>query len=122
MIEKTFVIPAEFRGGGTFFNHPMACASIVATLNACGQLDVVALTNEIELCISRHLPAQHLSGQGALWNIDLGSVSNANAAVKELFTNKIIVTYYDKYIRFFPSFQVDLSHLTKACQIVKRYL
>jgi acetylornithine/LysW-gamma-L-lysine aminotransferase len=122
MIEKTFVIPDKFRGGGTFYNHPMACASIVATLNACAQLDIAALTNEIERCILRHLPAQHLSGQGALWNIDLGSVSNANAAVKELFDNKIIVTYYDKYIRFFPSFQVDLSLLIKACQIVKRYL
>ncbi|KAA5533706.1 aminotransferase class III-fold pyridoxal phosphate-dependent enzyme [Taibaiella lutea] len=122
MIEKTFVISDKFRGGGTFFNHPMACASIVATINACEQLDLAARTHEIELCILKHLPAQHLSGQGALWNIDLGSVSNANAAVKELLANKIIVTYYDKYIRFFPSFRVDLSHLIKACQIVKRYL
>lgn len=122
MVEKTFVIPDKFRGGGTFFNHPMACASIVATINACGQLDVIARTDEIESCILKHLPAQHLSGKGALWNIDLGSVINANAAVKELFANKIIVTYYDRYIRFFPSFQVDLTHLIKACQIVKRFL
>lgn len=122
MVKKTFVIPDEFRGGGTFFNHPMACASVLATFKACAELDVVARTHEIELCILKHLPAQHLSGQGALWNIDLGSVSNANAAVKELLANKIIVSYYGQYIRFFPSFLVELSHLIKACQIVKRYL
>lgn len=122
MTEKTFIIPDAFRGGGTFFNHPMACASIVATLKACDQLDIAAYTKEIELCMLKHLPARYLSGQGALWNIDLGSISNANAAVKELLANKIIVTYYDQYIRFFPSFRVDLSYLVKACQIVNRHL
>lgn len=122
LTSNTFVIPDKFRGGGTFFNHPMACASIAATVNACAQLDLVAHIHEIEQCITDHLPSQYLAGQGALWNIDLGSVANVNAAVKDLFANKIIVTYYDQYIRFFPSFLVDTSHLIKACQIVKRYL
>ncbi len=120
--EKTFITPENFRGGGTYFNHPMACASIIATLHAYEQLDVTTHIGQIESCMLKHLPAQHLSGQGALWNIDLGSVDNANAAVEALFAHKIIVSFYDRYIRFFPNFQVDLSKLSEACQIVKPYL
>jgi len=122
LLEKAFVIPGQFRGGGTYFNHPMACASIIATLNAYEQLDVASHIAKIENCILSHLPARSLSGQGALWNIDLGSLSNANAVVEELLANKIIVSFYGQYIRFFPNFRVDLSRLTEACQIVKRYL
>jgi acetylornithine/succinyldiaminopimelate/putrescine aminotransferase len=122
LLEKAFTIPDQFRGGGTYFNHPMACASIVATLNAYAELDVAAHISKIETCILGHLPARHLSGKGALWNIDLGSLDNANAAVEALLTNKIIVSFYGQYIRFFPNFRVDLSKLAGACQIVKRYL
>jgi acetylornithine/succinyldiaminopimelate/putrescine aminotransferase len=122
LLEKAFAIPGQFRGGGTYFNHPMACASIIATLNAYEQLDVASHISKIENCMLKHLPAQHLAGQGALWNIDLGSVHNANAAVEELLANKIIVSFYGQYIRFFPNFRVDLSKLREACQIVKRFL
>jgi acetylornithine/N-succinyldiaminopimelate aminotransferase len=122
LLENAFITPAQFRGGGTFFNHPMACASVIATLDAYEQLQVALHIAGIERCVLEHLPAQSLSGMGALWNIDLGSAGNANSAVKELLANKIIVSFYDKYIRFFPSFQVDLSNLITACQIVKRYL
>jgi acetylornithine/LysW-gamma-L-lysine aminotransferase len=120
--EKYFTPPNTFRGGGTYFNHPMACASVIATLKAYEQLDVETHISKIEKCILEHLPAQYIAGQGALWNINLGSKSNANAVVKALFAHKIIVSFYDKYIRFFPNFQIDLLKLTEACQIVKKYL
>ncbi|MBC8756297.1 aminotransferase class III-fold pyridoxal phosphate-dependent enzyme [Kordia sp. YSTF-M3] len=120
--EKTFITPEKFRGGGTYFNHPMACASVIATLKAYEQLDVETYITEIEKCVLEHLPAASLAGQGALWNINLGSQSNTKAVVKELMANKIIVSFYDQYIRFFPSFLVDLSKLTEACKIVKKFL
>jgi len=120
--DESVVVSNTFRGGGTFFNHPMACASIIATLDAYEQLEVATHIRKIENCVSTHLPAQALSGQGALWNIDLGSVDNANAAVNELRANRVIVSYYGQYIRFFPNYQVDLTKLKEACQLVKRYL
>lgn len=120
--KKSFTPPNTFRGGGTYFNHPMACASVIATLKAYKELNVEIHIAKIEKCVLGELPAEYVSGEGALWNIDLGSRSNANAVVEALFAHKISVSFYDTYIRFFPNFQVDLSKLREACQIVKKYL
>nr|WP_315423576.1 aminotransferase class III-fold pyridoxal phosphate-dependent enzyme [uncultured Pedobacter sp.] len=122
LLQNGFTIPQQFRGGGTYFNHPLACASIIATLNAYKELDIESSFNKIESTILKHLPAKHLAGKGALWNIDLGSADNANSAVAALLDNKIIVSFYGRYIRFFPNFNVDLSLLSKACELVKQYL
>ncbi|MBE5321370.1 aminotransferase class III-fold pyridoxal phosphate-dependent enzyme [Pedobacter sp. MR2016-19] len=122
LLKDDFVILQQFRGGGTYFNHPLACSSIIATLNAFNQLDVALHIARIEDCILKHLPAHGLSGKGALWNIDMGSPDNMSAVVNELLANKIIVSFYDRYIRLFPNYQVDLEQLINACQIVKRYL
>ncbi len=120
--EETYIAPENFRGGGTYFNHPMACASIVATLKAYEALNVEAHISQIESCVLGNLPKEVLSGQGALWNIDLGSPEIANATVKALHENKVIVSYYGQYIRFFPNYQVDLSKVSEACQLVNQFL
>lgn len=122
LLKDDFAIVQPFRGGGTYFNHPIACSSVIATLNAFNQLDVTLHIARIEDCMLKHLPAHYLSGKGALWNIDMGAPDNVSAVVNELWANKIIVSYYDRYIRFFPNYQVDLAALINACQIVKRYL
>lgn len=120
--KQTFQLSQSLRAGGTYFNHPMACASVIATLNAYQQLHIEAQIDKIEQCIRTQLPGECLSGSGALWNIDLGTKENADKTVEQLFAHKIIVSFYQHYIRFLPSFQVDLNQLIEACRIVRKRL
>ena len=120
--KEDFDPPNTFRGGGTFFNHPMTCASIVATLQAYETLQIETHIQKIEACILNNLPTASLSGAGALWNINLGTQENTLAAVRGLLEHQIVLSFYSHYIRFFPNFQVDLSKLKEACQIVQQYV
>jgi len=120
--KNSFTAPKNLRAGGTYFNHPLACASVIATLDAYRQLDVAVHINKIESCVMQNLPARNLSGQGALWNINLVSQKNTLALVEELFNKNIVVSFYDQYIRLLPSFRADISALSRVCQIVRQYL
>jgi len=120
--KNDFNPPNTFRGGGTFFNHPMTCATVVATLQAYETLHIETHIQKIEACVTNNLPMDSLAGKGALWNINLKTQENTLAAVKGLLEHQIVLSFYSHYIRFFPNFQVDLSKLKEACQIVQHYL
>ncbi len=115
-------IPTLFRGGGTYFNHPLACASVIATIAAFKELNVVNRIELIEKSVKKYIPSPYLSGSGALWNINLGSVKHAHQVVAALLKEKIIVSFYDQYIRFFPNYLVDRDKLEVACAIVSKFL
>jgi acetylornithine/succinyldiaminopimelate/putrescine aminotransferase len=89
ILQKQGFEPANhFRGGGTYFNHPLACASVTAILKAFQKLDVAVHIQSIQNCILQHLPSESLSGMGALWNIDLKTTDNANAVEKNFCQKK----------------------------------
>lgn len=119
---NTFSKPKHCRSGGTYFNHPLACASVIATLEAYQELQVNDRIKTIERCIKSHLPKEILSGSGALWNINIQSKYQMLDLVKSLKDHGIIVSFYDTYIRFFPNYQVDLLKLEEACNLVTPFL
>ncbi|WP_435263831.1 aminotransferase class III-fold pyridoxal phosphate-dependent enzyme [Tenacibaculum sp. nBUS_03] len=122
LIKNSFKVSSSFRGGGTFHNHPVACASVIATIDAYTQLKVQDKIEAIDVCIKKYLPAQNLSGKGALWSLNMGTKENAFEAVNYLNRNKVIVSFYDKNIRFFPNFQVDTGKLAEVCKMIKPFL
>jgi len=84
-------------------------------------LEIEQRISAIEDCVIENSSTQYLSGAGALWNIDLGSKRQAMELVNKLFNNRVIVSYYDQYIRLLPSYLIDTSELEDVCNIVRKF-
>lgn len=108
------------RPGSTYWNHPLACASVSATLEVLAGMDAAARVASISRVIRARLARFELRGQGALWCVGSPRPGEQKALADELLDAGVVVSYYDRYLRLLPTLDVPLELLASACDAIAK--
>ena len=106
------------RPGSTYWNHPLACAAVAATLEALAGADAAARVREIERTIRAGLGHLALRGRGAMWCLESPRSGRQPEFAETLRRSGVLVSYYDRYIRLLPPLTIDLEALERACSAI----
>jgi len=106
------------RPGSTYWNHPLACAGIAATLEALEQADAAAKVREIERVIRAGLGHLALRGRGAMWCLESPRGGRQRELADALLRAGVLVSYYDRYLRLLPPLIIDPKALARACSAI----
>lgn len=120
MLKEGFEVSQRMSPGGTYFNNPLACSAVLATLEQFDMLDISEKVSAIESTVTELLPKEHLRGMGALWTIKLENDRHTSDIVRKLAKENIVVSYYDQYIRLLPAYLADIGDLRLACSVMAR--
>ena len=105
------------RPGSTYWNHPLACAGVAATLEAIEQAGAGAKVREIERIVRAGLGHLALRGRGAMWCLESPRGRQRELA-DALLRSGVLVSYYDRYIRLLPPLTIDPQALERACSAI----
>ena len=108
------------RPGSTYWNHPLACAGVAATLAVLERSDSAARVREIERTIAAGLGHLALRGRGAMWCLESPRGGRQREFAEALLRSGVFVSYYDRYIRLLPPLTIDLKALERACSAIAR--
>lgn len=106
------------RPGSTFWNHPLACAAIAATLGELSRGDASARVSEIEQIIRRELGGLELRGRGAMWCLGSPQPGRQKTFADALMRDGVVVSYYERYIRLLPPLCIGAEDLRAACRSI----
>ena len=111
---------ARVKPSSTFWNHPLACAAMTATLGQITDASAVEAVGRIEETIRTQLAGLELRGRGAMWCLGFPDIGKQSLFATRLLDAGIVVSYYDRYIRLLPGLHVDIGNLAAACADIKR--
>lgn len=106
--------------GSTFWNHPLACASAIATLRELAELDALQKVSEMESIVRDMLGGLEINGQGALWCLGIPDRKRMAEFTSRLREAGIIVSFYDRYVRLLPAIKIDSGLLIQACNSIRK--
>lgn len=106
------------RPSSTYWNHPLACAAIAATLRELAQGDALAKVRAIEQTILQELGRFELRGRGAMWCLASPQADRQQGFADALMDAGVVVSYYDRYIRLLPPLNIGLPELRSACRTI----
>ncbi len=110
---------ARVRPGSTFWNHPLACAAVTATLGELARLPAAEKVGAIEAVVREALGGLALRGQGAMWCLGLPDAGRQAAFVAKLFEAGIVASYYPGYLRLLPPLSIDTGELRRGCDAIR---
>ena len=111
---------ARVRPGSTYWNHPLACAALAATLNGLAQLQPANKVRSIERVVRETLGELELHGRGAMWCLGFPDATRQAAFVGRVLDAGVVASYYDRYLRLLPSLRIDLGELARGCEAIRR--
>jgi len=111
---------ARVRPGSTFWNHPLACAAVAATLDELSKLDAVRKVGEIESTVRQSFATQELRGRGAMWCLGVPRADGLAELASRLLGAGLVVSYYDRYVRLLPPLTIALDTLASACNSIRK--
>ena len=106
------------RPGSTFWNHPLACAAIAATLAELARLDAASRVAAMERIIRAELGRFELRGRGAMWCLGSPQAGRQKAFAQAIENAGVVVSYYDRYIRLLPPLCIPEEDLRRACRAI----
>ena len=106
------------RPGSTYWNHPLACAAIAATLRELARADAPAKVERIAQVIRAELGHLALRGRGAMWCLESPRAGRQPAFAEAIQRAGVVVSYYDRYIRLLPPLSIGADTLARACKAV----
>lgn len=106
------------RPGSTFWNHPLACAAVAATLGELERGDAAPKVRAMEEVIRAELGHLELRGRGALWCLGSPRPGRQRELAEALAGEGVVVSYYDRYLRLLPPLALGLDELASACRII----
>jgi acetylornithine/succinyldiaminopimelate/putrescine aminotransferase len=106
------------RPGSTYWNHPLACAAVAATLEALERIDAAAKVSAIERTIVAALGHLALRGRGAMWCLESPRADRQQAFADAIRRAGVVVSYHDRYIRLLPPLTIDAGSLERACRAI----
>jgi acetylornithine/succinyldiaminopimelate/putrescine aminotransferase len=109
---------SRVRPGSTFWNHPLACAAVSATLRELAGVAPAAKVRAIEEVIQSELANLELRGRGALWCVGSPHAGRQPEFAEALLRSGVVVSYYDRYIRLLPPLAIGLDELREACRTI----
>ena len=118
-LKKGFAWDRErVRPGSTYWNHPLACAGVAATLEALERTDAAARVRDIERIVSAGLGHLALRGRGAMWCLESPRSGRQREFADALLRSGVLVSYYDRYTRLLPPLTIDPEALERACSAI----
>lgn len=106
--------------GSTFWNHPVTCAAVAATLEELQRCEPECKVQEIERIVHAEFAGLELNGRGAMWCLGVPQPDGAGTFARALLDAGIVVSYYDRYIRLLPSLNIEPEVLSKACRTIRK--
>jgi acetylornithine/succinyldiaminopimelate/putrescine aminotransferase len=106
------------RPGSTYWNHPLACAAVAATLEALARTDAAAKVSAIERTVTAALGHLKLRGRGAMWCLESPRADRQQAFADAIRRAGVVVSYYERYIRLLPPLTIDAGSLERACRAI----
>ena len=110
---------ARVRPGSTFWNHPLACAAVGATLGELEALPPSLKVKEIESVVKEQLGDLRLRGEGALWTLELPDPARQAKFVERLFAARVVTSYYPGYVRLLPPITIEPEILRRGCEAIR---
>jgi len=104
--------------GSTYWNHPLACAGVAATLEVLERVDAAARVRQIERTVTDGLGHLALRGRGAMWCLESPRGGRQREFADALLRSGVLVSYYDRYTRLLPPLTIDLTALERACDAI----
>ena len=104
--------------GSTYWNHPLACAGVAATLEALERIDAAAKVRQIERTVTARLGHLALRGRGAMWCLESPRAGRQREFADALQRSGVLVSYYDRYIRLLPPLTIEPEALERACNAI----
>lgn len=105
----------KVRPGSTYWNHPLACASIAATLDVLLRADPAAKVERIARTIGLTLGHLALRGRGAMWCLESPRDGRQRELAEAILRAGVLVSYYGRHIRLLPPLTIDPQALERAC-------
>jgi acetylornithine/succinyldiaminopimelate/putrescine aminotransferase len=115
-LRRGFAWGRSMRPGSTYWNHPLACAAVSATLGELARLRPMEKVREIEAVVRTSLGGPALRGSGAMWCL---AVPDSSALAAQLLEAGVVVSYYQGYIRLLPPLCIDPGELRRGCEAIK---
>ena len=110
---------ARVKPGSTFWNHPLACAAVSATLGELSKIDATAKVRRIDSVVRHNLGMLELHGRGAMWCVGAPQAGRLAPFVRRLLEAGIVVSYYDRYIRLLPPLTIVPDVLESVCRSIR---
>lgn len=111
---------ARVKPGSTYFNHPLACAAVAATLSELSAVDADRRVADIASVVRGTLDLVGLRGEGALWCLAVPDAARLNDFVARLQAERIVVSYYAGHVRLTPAITIAPDVLRDACRAIRR--
>ena len=115
-LRRGFTWGRTMRPGSTYWNHPLACAAVSATLGELARLRPMEKVREIEAVVRESLGGAALRGSGAMWCL---AVPDASALAAKLLEAGVVVSYYQGHVRLLPPLCIDAGELRRGCEAIK---
>jgi acetylornithine/succinyldiaminopimelate/putrescine aminotransferase len=115
-LRRGFTWGRAVRPSSTYWNHPLACAAVSATLGELARLRPIEKVREIEAVVRSALDGVALRGAGAMWCL---AVPDASALAARLLDAGVVVSYYPGYIRLLPPLCIETGELRRSCEAIK---
>lgn len=107
------------RPSSTYWNHPLACAAVAATLDALARMpDAAARVAQIERIVRESLGSLELRGRGALWCLGVPQPERLRRFADAILDAGVVVSYYERYVRLLPPLTIGQDELARACSAI----
>lgn len=115
-LRRGFTWGRPMRPGSTYWNHPLACAAVSATLAELARLRPMEKVREIEAVVRASLGGLALRGSGAMWCL---GVPDSAAFAAKLLEAGVVVSYYQGHVRLLPPLCIEPGELRRGCDAIK---
>lgn len=106
------------RPGSTYWNHPLACAAVAATLSELERAGAGAKVERIAGVIGAQLGRLALRGRGAMWCLESPQGGRQREFAEAILRAGVVVSYYERCIRLLPPLNIEPEALARACQAI----
>ena len=111
---------ARVRPGSTYWNHPLACAAIGATLDELERLHPVPRVAAIERIVREGLGGLELRGRGALWCLGFPDQGRQQEFMRRVLGGGVVASYYARFVRLLPPLCIEPGALRRACEAIRK--
>jgi acetylornithine/succinyldiaminopimelate/putrescine aminotransferase len=111
---------ARVRPGSTYWNHPLACAAIAATLGELERRPPGPRVAAIERVVRESLGGLELRGRGALWCLGFPDPRRQQELVRRVLEGGVVASYYDRFLRLLPPLCIEEGALRRACEAIRK--
>lgn len=101
---------------GTYTDHPLTAAAIVAALDEMERLDAGERVASIAGIVEEAIPRDWRRGRGAMWCLEWPSESATLEAFNALLDERIVVSFSGRYVRLLPALVTPPDALERACR------